>query len=425
LAQFLNRYTVNLLYWDQWDFLQGLFDGADLWALFRWQHGPQRQGLGNLIASFIYPATDWNVRADAAAAAVVMGLTAVGGLWLVKRLFGTVRPWDIVVPLLFLTTTNAETYVLVTNLAHGPLSALLLVSYALALTLTSHPTRCAAVVGVNFLAVNTGFTLLLGAVTPLLLLLIACTPRLARRDRVVYAAGIAASLATVALFLHGFDQRPAADCYQFPAQRPWEYVPFAGFVLSRPFGPMGGDGAAHLFAGTAVTLVATGFVTYAVFRLLRLRGTSNFWLVISALAGFALVFASTSAVGRVCLGFGSAGATRYIPYVLPGILAAYLVIRRASTHSPIAYALLPVILVACVVKEGHEAITHEAQTYMTYKQRWKDCYVTMRNIEFCNDRAGLPVYPRPQATNLQGKLDWLEARRLNLFRDGERRLGAQ
>ena len=62
LADFVNRYAVNIVYWDQWDFLQGLFDGSGLWTLFRWQHGPQRQGLGNLLIAILYPATGWNAK---------------------------------------------------------------------------------------------------------------------------------------------------------------------------------------------------------------------------------------------------------------------------------------------------------------------------------------------------------------------------
>ena len=35
LFAFVDRYAVNLLYWDQWVFLTGVFDGADSWTLFR------------------------------------------------------------------------------------------------------------------------------------------------------------------------------------------------------------------------------------------------------------------------------------------------------------------------------------------------------------------------------------------------------
>jgi hypothetical protein len=425
LAQFLDHYTVNLLYWDQWDFLQGLFDGADTWTLFRWQHGPQRQGLGNLIISIIYPASDWNGRVDAAASAVAMGVAALTALWLIKRIFGRLRAWDIVVPLLFLTTTNAETYVIAPNLAHGPLSALLLVAYALALTVTSHLLRCVTLVGLNFLAVNTGFTLLMGGITPLLLLLLACAPHVTPRDRAIYGVGIGASLGTLAFFLHGYVHNPATDCFQFPDARPWAYVPYVGFVLGRPFGLVAGETTAQLLVGSGIALALAGFVMYSTFRLVRAQGDSRLWIVTSTLASFALLFASSSAVGRLCLGFGSASATRYIPYVLPGILALYLVLRSASTSSPVASALLPVILVACVVKEADEVSANEAETYLRYKQRWKACYVSMHDIEACDAWAGHPVYPRPRATNLQQKLDWLEARDLNLFRDDARRSGTR
>jgi len=420
LAAFVNRYTVNIVYWDQWDFLQGLFDGADAWTLFRWQHGPQRQGLGNLISAVLYPATGWNGRADAAASAVVLLLAAIAGLWLVKRLCGSLGPWDVVVPILFLTTTSAETYVVAPNLAHGPLPALLLTAYALALTAPTHITRCVLLVILNFFAVNTGFTLLLGGVTPALLLLLACGPRLTSRERTMYAVGAGASLGALALFFHGFVPNSATACFQFPHARWWEYVPFTGFVLARPFGFLAMDTTVHLLVGSGVAIATVGVVTYAAWQLFRVRGDSAFWAVICSLTGFALLFAAGTAVGRLCLGLDSANATRYIPYVLPGILALYLVIRGAATTSPVAYALLPVFLVACIAKETDEISRNEAVAYLKYKQRWHDCYLAMPDIDVCDDWAGHPVYPSPEATGLQQKLDWLEERRYSLFQDRDR-----
>jgi hypothetical protein len=419
LAAFVNRYAVNLVYWDQWDFLQGLFDGADPWTLFRWQHGPQRQGLGNLILAVMYPATGWNGRADAAAIAVVMLLAATAALWLVKRVCGPLRPWDVVVPLVFLTTSSAEAYIAVPNLAHGPLPALLLMSYALTLTIPSHPARCVTLVVVNFFSVNTGFTLLLGGVTPVLLLLLASGPRVTRRERTLYAAGIAASLGTLALFFHGFAPNAAVECFQFPHVPAWEYLPYTGFVLARPFGFLADQPTAHLRLGAGVAIGMAGFVTYSAWRLLRVRGDSVLWAVTSALAGFAWLFAATSAVGRVCLGYDSASATRYIPYILPGILALYLVIRRGASTSRVAYALLPVFLVACIAKETDEVSRNEAVAYYEWKQRWHDCYLARHDIDECDARSGHPVYPAPGQTHLQEKLNWLEAHRYSLFQDAQ------
>jgi hypothetical protein len=420
LALFINRYTVNLVYWDQWDFLGGLFDGADTWTLFRMQHGPQRQGIGNLILAVLYPATGWNGRADAAASAVALSLAGVAALWLVKRLCGSLRPWDVVVPLIFLTTTSAETYVVAPNIAHGPLSALLLTGYALSLTIPSHGTRCVALLILNFLCVSTGFTWLLGLATPVLLLVLACGAQLTGRERTMYAASIAASLASFAMFVYGLVPGAATDCFQFPHVRPWEYLPYAGFVLARPFSLDAGEDTTRLLQGTGAFVAMAGFVGYAALRLIRVRGDSVFWAVITSLAGFALLFASATAVGRVCLGFDSANASRYIPYMLPGLLAVYLVIRSSASMSPVAYALLPVFLVACIAKEGDRRSANEAVDYLKYKQRWSACYLSKHDIGACDAEAGHQVYPAPAATRLQQKLDWLEARRYSLFQDIDR-----
>ncbi len=425
LAVFLDRYTVNLLYWDQWDFLAGLFDGAGPWALFRWQHGPQRQGIGNLILAVLYPATGWNGRADAAASAVALGLAGVAAIWLVKRVCGSLRPWDVVIPFLFLTTVSAETYVVAPNIAHGPLSALLLIGYALTLTITSHAARCTALVVLNFLCVTTGFTWLLGVATPVLLLTLACSPPLNARERAMYGASIAASLASLAFFFWGFRPQSATDCFQFPHTQPLEYVPYAGFVLARPFSLRAVADARHVIQATAAFVAMVSFVGYAGFRFIRSRGDSVFWSVIVSLSGFALLFSSGSAVGRICLGMDSANASRYVPYMLPGLLAIYLVIRNSAAKSPVASALLPVFLVVCIAKEGDGLAANEAADYFRYKQRWRECYLSMHDIGACDVWAGHQVYPAPEATRLQQKLDWLEARRYNLFQDSERPAGSR
>jgi hypothetical protein len=420
LAWFLNRYTVNIIYWDQWDFLNGLFDDASTWSLFRWQHGPQRQGLGNVIIAVLYPATGWNGRADAAASGVALLLAG-----LVKRISGPLRPWDAVVPLLFLTTTSAQTYAVAPNIAHGPLSALLLTAYALALTIPAHGPRCAGLALVNFLCVCTGFTWLLGGATPALFWLLARAPQLSSRDRMIYAASIATSLATLAFFLYGFAARPAADCFQFPHTRPLDYVPFAGFVLTRPFGVIAGDGTLQLVLGTGAFIAAAGVVVHSVVMLFRTRGHSVFWAVIASLSGFALLFAAGSATGRVCLGFDAANATRYIPYTLPSLLALYLVVRRYAPRSPVACALLSVFLVACIAKEGDARSANEWTQYFNYKQQWRDCYLSTHDIAECDASAGHAVHPDPETTRLQQKLDWLEARRYSLFQDSGRPLGSR
>ncbi len=62
---FISDYAVNVLFYDQWDFLGLFFKGnPGLAPLFLYQHGPHREGLGLVVDSFLYPATRWNTRAE-------------------------------------------------------------------------------------------------------------------------------------------------------------------------------------------------------------------------------------------------------------------------------------------------------------------------------------------------------------------------
>jgi hypothetical protein len=277
-----------------------------------------------------------------------------------------------------------------------------------------HLARCALLVAVNFLAVNTGFTFLLGPVTFALLIVFALQLELPPAVRASYAAGAAASLASLALFLHDFSMMPAADCFTFPYERPWEYVPFAGFVLARPFGPHAGTGIGALALGASVAVAVTAFATYAGFRVLRARGTSTSWNVSFALGAFALAFAVTTAFGRVCLGMPTADSSRYIPYILPGLLAVYLALRNGEPSFR-RNLLVALFLSACVMKEQSPHAEAEATAMSTQKRQWRACYLRYHDITECDERVGYSVYPHPAATHLQEKLDWLEARGYNLF----------
>jgi hypothetical protein len=319
----------------------------------------------------------------------------------------------------FLTTSTAETYAATTNLAHGPLSALFLVALALALTVQSHSVRCALIVGVNFLAVNTGFTLLLGPVTPVLLLLFASAPRIPPSARAAYAAGAAASIGALALLLKGFVFQPATDCFQFPHPRPLEYLPFAGSILTRTVGLYADDRTSSVLVST-VAIAVFALWAYATFQLIRSRGDWVLWSVAGVLLTFTVLFTLVTTVGRVCLGLYAASATRYIPYVLPGLLAVYL-LPRSGEATRMRTTVLALFMAAVVAREVAAARNEaEAMYHATHKRLWADCYLARHVVAECDAEAGGPIHPAAEATGLPEKLDWLEARRYSLFQERTR-----
>src|ERR1039458_5572426 len=72
------QYSVNIFFWDQWDFNDAtLFEHHSFWQIFRFQHGPHRQGLGGILAALVEPWFRWNSRTEAflaTAIVVVAGL---------------------------------------------------------------------------------------------------------------------------------------------------------------------------------------------------------------------------------------------------------------------------------------------------------------------------------------------------------------
>src|SRR5205814_8981884 len=62
---FIYKYSVNVFFWGQWDYLTPFFRGnPPLIELFLHQHGPHREGVGLIADKLLYPLTHWNARTD-------------------------------------------------------------------------------------------------------------------------------------------------------------------------------------------------------------------------------------------------------------------------------------------------------------------------------------------------------------------------
>src|SRR5215813_12566027 len=170
LFTLISRYAVNVFFMDQWDFNEAtLFEKHSLWEMFRWQHGPHRQGLGAVLTYWIEPHFRWSSRADAFLAGAIVVLAAAVALYLKYRFFGELRVSDVCIPLIFLTPLQYEAVLITANLTQGPLPLLLLLAYAGAWTISSENLRYALILILNFLAIHTGYCFFLGLITPLAL----------------------------------------------------------------------------------------------------------------------------------------------------------------------------------------------------------------------------------------------------------------
>jgi hypothetical protein len=411
LFRLVNRYAVNIFFWDQWDFYNAtLFQHHSLWQMFKWQHGPHRQGVGAILSWIIEPLFHWNSRAEAFLAATIFVLAALLALYVKKRLYGPLTYSDVLIPLLFLTPLEYESLFGSTNLSHGPLPLLLLVIYCLGWIYESY----FLVLLINFLLIYTGFGFFIGIITPILLVFDYVRGRRAEQPASfgVFLTALLMALASLASFFIGYKFDPAAGCFR-PFSAPiLQYVHYVNLIFANFTGIRG--------AGTFPTMVGGLIVLWISITLVALlaatpaeRGHPK--LVGSALLMFSLLFCVSAALGRLCLGVETAQSSRYVPYLIPAFLGLYfatLGYRSRTARIVCIVALLAMAASATlVIRIGDRSMMAQ---YHRVKDDWRQCYLERHDIEQCDTLTGNKIYPWPNP-QLKDKLDYLEKNRLNLY----------
>jgi len=88
LFRLISRYSVNIFFSDQWRFNEAtVFEKHSLWQMFRWQHGPHRQGAGALVSYLLEPHFHWDSRTESFLIGGLIVISAICALWLRVRLF--------------------------------------------------------------------------------------------------------------------------------------------------------------------------------------------------------------------------------------------------------------------------------------------------------------------------------------------------
>jgi hypothetical protein len=225
---YVRRFTVDVLYWDQWGFLEPLFRGAGAWAQFDWQHGPHRQGVGGLLLAWVLGASGWSIRAEALVSALIVIAAAALAWATLRRATGAASWTDVCAPLLCLVGPS--------NPAHGPVPMALVFAVALCWTLRSPAPRALLCGLLGGLCTFTGFGLFVGLLHPVLFGAEWFHSRGDAHRRRAATLGLVLSALALLVFFWGWRFSTAVDCFRFPHPRPLEYLDYLGLLLCRPLG---------------------------------------------------------------------------------------------------------------------------------------------------------------------------------------------
>src|SRR4051812_4493708 len=85
---FIKKYTVDIFFYDQWDYYSPLFRNASYLDMFRWQQGPHRMGLGLWLLHWLTPISHWTMGTENYLMLGILLLASIVALSLKVRLFG-------------------------------------------------------------------------------------------------------------------------------------------------------------------------------------------------------------------------------------------------------------------------------------------------------------------------------------------------
>jgi len=215
------NYSLNVLFWDQWDAYLPFFRGMDPVSAFRLQHGVHRIGLVLWLSR-------WDGVTLSYLMAAVLVSTGVVAVVATGRLFGRIVHTDIALPLLLVSFRPHESIVTVPLSSASLLPLLLLMCIPLLLSCRRPVIRWALLVLAIPALVFTGYGLCVGPVLVALAAGLLVQPR-----RVLWAVTILGSLlASYAWFLENFRFAPNVPDFQFPYPKPWEYLIFTILMYS-------------------------------------------------------------------------------------------------------------------------------------------------------------------------------------------------
>ncbi|MBP6820855.1 MAG: hypothetical protein KA368_04900 [Acidobacteria bacterium] len=420
----IHHHAVNLLYWDQWGFFEPLFAGKRWWELFRWQHGPWRQGAG-VLSYLLAELTNWNSRAESFFIGFLVWLAMLAAFWLKWRLFGKLTAYDAAIPLIILTATQFQTYAGAVSSAPTAFPMLLIVLYCLAWTAERRLWRMALVLVFNFLLVNTGYGLLIGAITLGLFVIECWNQRRQRLGFISSLAGLTFSVLTIVVFLYDYNFEHFSSSVEQRVARLWDYPLFAGLMFGRFVRPYPNRIAWFTYPAMALGLGLLLLATVVLFIHLQRVFNQEFAdrrinLVTLILVGYGLLFVANAALGRAGMGLNGSQSSRFVTLMIPGVLGLYF---HLLTLKPGRRRQTCLIVFLILLLPGHLPLrlgdSHPAASFSRNKRAWKDCFLRTGNQDYCNQLTGFPVLSAMEPEVLQSRINFMKNNRLNLYNQTE------
>ena len=411
---FINRFSVDIPFADQWNYFPVSWSGGNLIDHFVYQLGPHRLGLAFIIDSYVLRFFDWNVRSVAFLSGFYLVLASVVILAIKKLLFKKFEFTDIVILFALMSLAQYKAISVDPFASYGTFTLLLIYSYVLIAVKIRFPIGLYALLFVNFLLLYSGFGYLMCLPTFILILKECLFSENKGLALIHLPIGLAIYLLSIASFLVGMKSHPGVDCFVFPDVYPERYVSYISLLYANLVG-FGSyqPTALNFYIGFLAFLgIATLGITTA-FKFIKTGG--RVYMASAIFVGIPLVFSVLLTIGRACLGEIQALRSDYLIYMIPAFVGIYfLLLRLKQTKVKIVLLL---ILLFTIVRAERIVLTND-QEHIEWlalgKQLWVSCYLKSEDFDYCNKATGFAVRWSGQADREETTY-WLHYLKENSF----------
>lgn len=420
---YIYTYSVNILFWNQWELFEILSNNDNLWEIFCWQIGPHRQGIGFIVTKYIASLSGWNTRVEAFVIGGIICLAMIMGLLLRARLSKRLNFADVAIALIFLTPAQYQIYAGAANMSHGPMPLLLLMLYAYAWVAMRGTWRYVVVLILNFLLIYSGFGIFAGVITPFLF---TAEFRRAYRTHNKKYMGLTLTCLVISIlsfisFFAGYHFKASVDGFRFPIAEWWLYPQYMSLMLANFCGIKGLTPVSYI-AGYFIIFFMIVLASYhwiGSFRPQSASEESPVNAVIAVLITFTLIFCVNTAIGRVFLGMMSAQqSSRYITYMIPGFFGIYLwLVSMPAGKLRKNLLIAAVVCLTAATFPMRESDSEALKLSYQGKSDWKTIYLVTEDIETATRESDFRIYPAPEDIHLKQKLEYFKKNKLNLYLD--------
>lgn len=212
----ISLYSVNIPFWDQWDYFHTIWINESYFDSFLYIHAPHRQGIAFVIDRFFLELSDLDTRVSSYLIGFIYVFASIIAIYIKRRLLGS-NPLDsLTISILFLSIGFYETMIITPNSSHGafPILLILLMAYICILNWNDW-FKLGLFLLLNFFAVYTGFAFFIGIITPFVFIFYSEFFRTPLRKTQKILIGFFISILILFSFFLSYKFHSATDCFQF------------------------------------------------------------------------------------------------------------------------------------------------------------------------------------------------------------------